>query len=106
VVKRGEVWLVVLDPTVGREIRKTRPAVVLSPDELNAAVDTVVVAPMTTGASPAPFRVDVTVGTAHGLILVDQMRAVDRQRLLRRVARLPGKTLGVTLRVAQEMFAE
>lgn len=105
-VKRGEVWLVALDPTIGREIRKTRPAVVMSPDELNASLDTVIVAPMTTGASYAPYRVDVSLSNVRGLILIDQLRTIDRQRLVRRIARLPGKALGLALRVAQEMFAE
>ena len=95
-----------LDPTVGREIRKTRPAAVVSPDELNEFLDTVVVSPMTSGSSPAPYRVPVTFGGQRGLILAEQLRSVDKQRLVRRVGRVPGRVLIETLRVLQEMFAE
>ncbi|MDQ6781083.1 MAG: type II toxin-antitoxin system PemK/MazF family toxin [Candidatus Eremiobacteraeota bacterium] len=105
-VTRGEVWLVALDPTVGREIKKTRPAVVVSPDELNGALDTVIVSPMTTAGSGAPYRVPVTFGGKRGLVLAEQLRAIDKQRLLRRIGRIPGKVLAQTLRVYQEMFAE
>jgi mRNA interferase MazF len=100
------VWLVALDPTVGREIKKTRPALVISPDELNESLDTVIVAPMTTGASPAPYRVAVAFESKRGMVLVEQMRAVDRQRLVRRVGRVSGKVLFASLHVAMEMFAE
>ena len=105
-VTRGDVWLVALDPTVGREIRKTRPAVVVSPDEINASLDTVIVVPMTTGASPTRFRIPVTFQSKRGLVLTDQLRAVARERLVRRLGRVPGKTLHQTLGVLQEMFAE
>ena len=105
-VARGEIWAVALGPTVGREIRKTRPALVVSPDELNASLETVIVLPMTTAGSPAPFRLSVTLEGKTGLILPDQIRAVDRQRLMRRIGRVSGKTLVATLRLLQEMFAE
>jgi mRNA interferase MazF len=105
-VRRGEVWLVGLDPTIGREIRKTRPALVVSPDDLNDALDTVLVAPMTTGGAPAPFHVPVTFESKRGLILAEQIRAVDKQRLLRRAGRVAGKTVSQLLLVFQEMFAE
>ena len=103
---RGEVWLVALEPTVGREIKKMRPAVVVSPNELNEFLDTVIVSPMTSGSSPAPYRVPVVFQGQKGLILAEQLRSVDRQRLARRVGRVPGKVLVETLRVLQEMFAE
>jgi mRNA interferase MazF len=102
---RGEVWLVALDPTIGREIKKTRPALVVSPDELNSHLDTVIVSPMTTGALPAPFRVPLVFQGKKGLVLVDQVRAVDKERLLRRVGRISGRLLAQTLEVLQEMFA-
>ena len=105
-VMRGEVWLVALNPTIGREIKKTRPAVVVSPDELNDALDTVIVSPMTTAGSHAPYRVPLAFGGKRGLILTEQLRSVDKQRLLRRVGRIPGRVLLETLRVYQEMFAE
>ena len=87
-VKRGEVWLCALDPTVGSEIRKTRPCVIVLPDELNDRLRTAIVAPMTTGSRPAPFRMAVTFQGKTGLILPDQLRTVDRDRLVKRVARL------------------
>jgi len=78
VVKRGEVWLVILDPTVGREIQKTRPCIVISPPEINDHLGTVLVAPMTTGSHPAPFRVPVKFQGKSGLVLLDQARAIDK----------------------------
>jgi mRNA interferase MazF len=105
-VVRGDVWLVALDPTIGREIKKSRPAVVVSPNELNETLDTVIVSPMTTGSSSAPYRVPLTFEGKRGLILAEQLRAIDKQRLLRRIGRIPGKVLVETLRVYQEMFAE
>lgn len=103
---RGEVWLVSLDPTIGREIKKTRPAVIVSPDELNGSLDTVIVSPMTTGSSSTPYRVPLTFEGKRGLIVTEQLRSVDKQRLLRRVGRIPGKVLVEVLRVYQDMFAE
>ena len=79
-VTRGEIWLVNLDPTVGSEIRKTRPCVIVSPPEMHDHLRTVIVAPMTTGSRPAPFRVAVSHGGKRGLLLLDQMRAVGQER--------------------------
>jgi mRNA interferase MazF len=105
-VKRGEVWLAALDPTIGSEIQKTRPCVVVSPDEMNVHLRTAIVAPMTTGSRPAPFRVPVTFQRKQGLILPDQMRTIDRNRLVKRMGRLDAATLRVVLDVLSEMFAE
>ncbi len=77
-VKRGEIWLVNMDPTVRSEIRKTRPSVVVSPAEMHDHLRTAIVAPMTTKSRAAPFRIGVTHGGQTGLILLDQMRAVDK----------------------------
>lgn len=104
-VRRGEVLLVDLKPARGGEIRKTRPCVVVSPDELNAHLRTLIVAPLTTGGHPYPFRVPCRFGGKAGYIIVDQIRTVDRERLLRRLGRLAPATLGRTLSVLQEMFA-
>ena len=104
-MKRGEVWLCALDPTVGSEIQKTRPCVIVSPDELNGRLRTVIVAPMTTGSRPAPFRVAVTFQGKAGLILPDQLRTVDRERLVRRRGAIDGGTLAALMRVIVEMFA-
>ena len=79
-MKRGEIWLVNLDPTIGSEIKKTRPCVILSPQELNQHLRTVMMAPMTSKGFAAPFRVPVTHAGTKGLIVLDQMRAVDKQR--------------------------
>lgn len=87
---RGDVWVVALDPTIGHEVKKTRPAVVVSPDELNDLLSTVIVAPMTTARLKAPYRVPIVFGGKKGLVLAKQLRAVDKERLLRRVGRVPG----------------
>jgi mRNA interferase MazF len=91
---------------VGHELKKTRPAVVISPDELNESLDTVIVAPMTTSATPAPFRVPLVFNGKKGLVLTDQIRTVDSQRLVRKLGRIAGKTLALTLHILQEMFIE
>ena len=103
-MKRGEVWLVNLDPTMGSEIKKTRPCIVLSPDEMHAHLRTVIVAPMTTGARPAPFRVPISFQSKRGLILLDQIRALDKIRLVRRLGSA-GKPLNAALAALGEMFA-
>jgi mRNA interferase MazF len=106
VVTRGEVWLVALDPTLGSEIQKTRPCVVISPAELDDHLRTVIVAPMTSKGRPAPFRVPVTFKRKHGLILLDQIRAVDKLRLVKKEGSVADNTLTETLRTLQEVFAE
>jgi mRNA interferase MazF len=106
VVSRGDVWLVALDPTIGVEIQKTRPCVVISPAELNDHLRTVIVAPMTTGNRPAAFRVPVTFQGKTGLILVDQVRSVDKQRLVQRKGALTNETLRKTLSVLRHAFEE
>lgn len=103
---RGEIWLVNLDPTVGSEIRKTRPCVVVSPSEMHDHLRTVIVAPMTTKGRPAPFRVDVNHRGKRGLILLDQVRAVDKVRLAKKMGTLSAKTLTSTLITLQEVFTE
>jgi mRNA interferase MazF len=105
-VKRGDVWLAALDPTVGSEIQKTRPCLIVSPDELNAHLRTVIVAPMTTGSRPAPFRVPIKFKGKEGLILPDQMRTVDKARLVKRMGKVDGPTRTAVLGVLAEMFAE
>lgn len=104
-VKRGEVWLVNLDPTAGSEIRKSRPCVIVSPPEMHDHLRTVIVAPMTSKGQPAPFRIAVTHAGQKGLILLDQLRAVDKVRLVRRLGAVSAKTLVGTLSTLQEVFA-
>jgi mRNA interferase MazF len=103
--RRGEVFLVNLDPTRGREIRKRRPCVIVSPDELNEHLYTFIVAPLTTGGHSYPFRVPCRFHGKIGYVVVDQIRTVDRERLLRRLGQLAPETLARTLSVLQEMFA-
>jgi mRNA interferase MazF len=103
---RGEIWLVNLDPTLGSEIRKTRPCVVVSPAEMHDHLRTAIVAPMTTGSRRAPFRIAITHGGKKGLILLDQMRAVDKVRLTKKLGAVSAKTLTSALTTLQEVFAE
>jgi mRNA interferase MazF len=101
----GEIWLAQLDPTVGSEIQKTRPCVVISPPEMHNHLRTVIVAPMTTGSHPAAFRVLVTFKGKTGLVLLDQIRTLDKVRLVRREGAVHSATLKKTLAVLQTMFA-
>ena len=103
--RRGDVFLVQLDPTRGGEIRKSRPCVVVSPDELNAHVRTVIVAPLTKGGHAYPFRVPYKFGGKAGFVVVDQIRAVDVERFAKRLGRLTPATLNRSLEVLQAMFA-
>jgi mRNA interferase MazF len=105
VVTRGEVWLVTLDPTVGSEIHKTRPGVIISPPEMHDYLRTVIVAPMTTGARPAPYRIPVTFQGKRGLILLDQLRTLDKLRLVKRLGKVSSATLASTLETLQKVFA-
>jgi mRNA interferase MazF len=104
-VSRGDIFLVALNPTRGSEIRKTRPCVVVSPDELNAHLRTFIVAPLTTGGYPYPFRVRCNFASKDGYVVADQLRAVDRDRLVKRLGSLPETTLKELLAVLQAMFA-
>jgi mRNA interferase MazF len=100
-MKAGEIWLAQLDPTVGVGIPKTRPCVVISPGDMNAHLRTAIVAPMTTGSRPARFRIALTFQGKQGLILLDQVRTLDRPRLVKRL----GALRPVTLQTLQAMFA-
>ncbi len=104
-VRRGDVYLVSLNPARGGEIQKTRPCVVVSPDELNAHLRTFIVAPMTTGGHAYPFRVACRFRGRAGHVVLDQIRTVDRERLVRRLGRLFPSTLNQALVVLQEMFS-
>ena len=104
-VVRGDVWLVALDPSVGSEIRKTRPCVIVSPPEMHDYLHTVIVAPMTTGAKPAPFRIAVTFQGRRGRILLDQLRTLDKIRLVKRLGNISPAVLASTLKTLQQVFA-
>ena len=103
-MKTGEIWLAQLDPRLGSEIQKTRPCVVVSPDDMNAHQRTVIVAPMTTGSRPAAFRAPLTFRGKQGLIVLDQIRTLDRIRLLQRLGALRAPTLVQTQRTLRAMF--
>lgn len=105
VMKRFDVHLVRLDPTTGAETAKTRPCVILSPDEANGALATVIIAPMTTVCRRWPTRVDVSFQGKHGEVALDQMRAVDKSRLVKRLGKLDAATGGSVLNTLAEMFA-
>ena len=105
-MRRGEVWLVALDPTVGTEIQKTRPCVIVSPDALNASLRRKIVAPLTSRSHPAPFRVPVNFRRKPGLVLLDQIRTVDRARIVTRLGSIDGATLGAVLALLRTMFEE
>ena len=102
--RRDEVWLVSLDPTQGSEIRKTRPCLVVSPNEANDYLRTVIIAPMTTTERPYPTRVAMTFQNNRGQVALDQMRAVDRQRLVRKLGNAPAKSAQAVSSVLVEMF--
>lgn len=103
-VSRGEVHLVELDPTRGSEIRKTRPCLIVSPDELNHHLRTVIVAPMTTGGHAYPWRIPCRFQNRAGFVAIDQVRTVDRERLVRHLGRLAPRTLTSVLATLQETF--
>jgi mRNA interferase MazF len=104
-VCRGEVFLVSLDPSRGSEIRKTRACVIVSPDELNRHLRTFIVAPLTTGSFAYPFRVPCTFQGRSGHIVLDQLRTVDREGLLRRLGTISSAALQRSLGILREMFA-
>ena len=105
VASRFDVFLVNLDPTVGHEIEKTRPCVVISPDEMNEHIRTVIVAPMTRRGRPYPTRVPCRFKKKDGQVVLDQIRTVDSARLVRKLGVLPKKAQGNVLSVLAEMFA-
>ncbi len=104
VVQRFDVWLVVLDPTVGSEIKKTRPALVVSPDEMNGHIATVIIAPMTTKGRDYPTRVPCRFQGKSGQVVLDQLRSVDKVRLVRRLGRLDAATGAAVLDTLAELF--
>lgn len=101
---RGEVYLVQLDPTRGSEIRKTRPCLVVAPDELNHHLRTVIIAPMTTAGHPSPFRLSCRFAGKQGRVVLDQLRTVDRDRLKKRLGTITPATLAGALAILGEMF--
>jgi mRNA interferase MazF len=104
--QRGDVHLVRLDPAQGSEIRRTRPCLIVSPDELNLHLRTAVIAPMTTGGQAYPWRIPCRFQQRAGFVALDQLRTVDRERLVKRLGRLTPTTVVAVLEGLQEMFSE
>ncbi len=105
-VKRFEVYLVNLDPTVGHEIKKSRPCLVVSPDEMNRYISTVIIAPMTTKGRDYPTRVPCTFQGKEGQVVIDQIRTVDKTRLIKRLGKIDLKTQADVFSVLSELFSE
>ena len=106
VVKRFDVHLVNLDPTIGREIKKTRPCLIISPDEMNEHIATVIIAPMTTKGRAYPTRVPCKFQGKDGQIVLDQIRTIDKARLVKRLGQIDADTQKNVLALLAEMFAE
>lgn len=104
-MKRFDVYLVNLDPTLGHEIQKTRPSLIISPDEMNRHIGTVMIAPMTTKGRDYPTRVPVTFQKKNGQIVLDQIRTVDKRRLIQQLGKIDQRTAAKVLQVLNEMFA-
>jgi mRNA interferase MazF len=104
-VNRFDVYLVALDPTMGSELKKTRPCLVISPDEMNHRIRTVIVAPMSTGGKPYPTRLPCRFRGKHGFVVLDQIRTVDNIRLVRKLGRMDARVAATVLQVLAEMFA-
>ena len=103
-MKRFDVYLVNLDPTIGKEIKKTRPALIISPDEMNTNISTIIIAPMTTKGRPYPSRGLCKFQGKDGQIILDQIRTVDKTRLVKKLGRIDKNTSDKVLSVLQEMF--
>ena len=105
VINRFEVFLINLDPTVGHEIQKTRPCIVISPNEMNRHISTVIIAPMTTKGKKFPSRISCTFQGKNGQIILDQIRTVDKRRFVKKLGTISKKTQVKTISLLQELFA-
>ena len=105
-VEQYSVWLVNLDPTIGSEIRKTRPAVVISPDEMNDVLNTVIIAPMTTKVRNWPTRVRISFEGKEGEIALDQLRTIDKRRLVKQLGKIEPSVIVEVKRVLKEMLID
>ena len=103
-MKRFDVYLINLDPTIGSEIKKTRPAVIISPDEMNEFISTVIIAPMTTKGKDYPTRIHCTFRGKKGSIVLDQIRTVDKSRLVKKLGRIDNNVATQVLAILREMF--
>ena len=106
VIKRFDVFLVVLDPAVGSEIQKTRPALVISPDEMNRHIQTVIIAPMTTRGRPYPTRIECRFQGKEGQVVLDQIRTVDKTRLVKKLGHVHARVQDAVLEKLRQLFAK
>ncbi len=106
VINQYEVYLIDLDPTKGHEIQKTRPCLVISPDEMNRSIGTVIIAPMTTKSHSYPTRVELEFQEKHGWIVLDQIRTVDKTRLIKRLGKIEKPIIQNVKNVLREMLVE
>ncbi|HWU49556.1 MAG TPA: type II toxin-antitoxin system PemK/MazF family toxin [Asticcacaulis sp.] len=105
-LSRGDVWLVALNPTLGSEIQKTRPCVIVSPDEIHNHIRTVLVAPLTSGSRPAPARIKIAFDKVDGFVMLEHIRSVDRLRLTKKLGRVDDEILADILKTLREMFRD
>lgn len=105
-IKQYEVFLIALDPSVGHELQKTRPCVVISPDEMNRNIQTVIIAPMTTKSHDYPTRVKITFQGKNGWIVLDQIRTVDKKRLVKKLGKINEITIRKTKAIIREMLVD
>jgi mRNA interferase MazF len=106
VVKQYEIYLISLAPAFGHELRKSRPAVIISPDEMNEYIATVMIAPMTTKSHPYPTRIPVKLKGKNGWIVLDQIRTIDKRRLIKKLGELEKKTIEEIKQVLKEMLVD
>jgi len=106
VIAQYEVYLINLDPTVGHEIKKTRPCLIISPNEMNESIQTIIVAPMTTKSHPFPTRVPIVFEKKNGWIVLDQIRTVDRKGLIKRIGKINKKEIVLVKNILQEMLVD
>ena len=106
VIQQYDVFLIALDPTVGHEIKKSRPCAVISPDEMNSHIATVIIAPMTTKSHAYPTRLSLTFRGKQGWVVLDQIRAVDKIRLIKKMGRLDGRSVQQVKSILREMLID
>lgn len=105
-IKQYDVFLIALDPTIGHEIKKSRPCIILSPDEMNKYISTVIIAPMTTQSHPYPSRVPVKLKEKNGWAVLDQIRTVDKRRLVKRLGEIDHNTISSIKSTIKEMLID
>ena len=103
-ISQYSIYLVNLDPTIGHEIKKTRPCLIISPDEMNQNIKTVIIAPMTTKSRKYPTRVPVTVQNKKGWIVLDQIRTIDNQRLIKKIGKIKHETIKEVRNIIKEIL--